>query len=139
LPDTVALTSYPRSGNTLLRSYLEKIMGIATGSGGSPGDKLIQKLKAGGFAGETITDKRTHIIKTHSPDRSGKNMFLAERAILLVRNPLDVLVSQFNMLATGSHHLSIPEDKWAKLTRIYADFAKQEIEVWSEFNEFWAS
>lgn len=43
--DTVALVSYPRSGNTLLRGYLERIMGLATGSGGSPSDKLIQALK----------------------------------------------------------------------------------------------
>jgi len=30
--DTVVMTSYPRSGNTLLRAYLEKIMGMVTGS-----------------------------------------------------------------------------------------------------------
>jgi len=93
VPNTVALVSYPRSGNTLLRAYLDKIMGIATGSGGSPGDKLIIALKEGGFAGETITDKRVHVIKTHSPERSGRNKFPAERAILLVRSPLDVLIS----------------------------------------------
>ena len=30
--DTVVMSSYPRSGNTLLRAYLEKIMGLVTGS-----------------------------------------------------------------------------------------------------------
>ena len=30
--DTVILSSYPRSGNTLLRAYLEKILGLVTGS-----------------------------------------------------------------------------------------------------------
>ena len=30
--DAVALASYPRSGNTLLRKYLEKVTGLFTGS-----------------------------------------------------------------------------------------------------------
>jgi hypothetical protein len=30
--DTVVMTSYPRSGNTLLRAQLERTMGIVTGS-----------------------------------------------------------------------------------------------------------
>ena len=30
--DAVVLTSYPRSGNTMLRAYLEKITGIVSGS-----------------------------------------------------------------------------------------------------------
>jgi len=30
--DTVMMASFPRSGNTLLRAYLEKIMGLSTGS-----------------------------------------------------------------------------------------------------------
>ena len=32
---TIVLTSYSRSGNTMLRAYLEKIMGLATGSDGN--------------------------------------------------------------------------------------------------------
>ena len=90
-------------------------MGLATGSGGSPQDKLIVALKEGGFEGETITDKRVQVIKTHSPERSGRNKFPAERAILLVRSPLDALISQFHMVATGSHYLSIMDSDWSKV------------------------
>ena len=32
--DSIAMASYSRSGNTMLRGYLEKIMGLATGSDG---------------------------------------------------------------------------------------------------------
>jgi len=32
LSDAISYTSYPRSGNTMLRKYLENITGIATGS-----------------------------------------------------------------------------------------------------------
>jgi len=71
------MVSYPRSGNTLLRAYVEKIMGIATGSGGQLRDNLIHILKEGGFEGESITDKRVHIVKTHCPERNGMNAFSA--------------------------------------------------------------
>jgi len=30
--DSVVIGSYPRSGNTLLRAYLEKVSGLVTGS-----------------------------------------------------------------------------------------------------------
>ena len=137
--DLLALVSYPRSGNTLLRAYLEKITGIATGSGGQMHDRLIRALREGGFHGETITDKRVAVVKTHSPERSGLNAFEASRAILLVRNPLDVLVSQFCMVATASHHLSISDADWSRqeLRQIFEDFVRQEITVWVDFHEFW--
>lgn len=109
-------------------------MGVATGSGGILADGLIKILKEGGFEGESITDKRVHIIKTHSPERSGKNKFPAERAILLVRNPLDALFSQFNMVATQTHNLSIQEKDWPKLIPVFKGFIEQEITVWSDFH-----
>ena len=34
------MTSYPRSGNTLLRAYLEKILGLASGSDSDISKKL---------------------------------------------------------------------------------------------------
>lgn len=56
--DTIALASYPRSGNTLLRAYLEKIMGLATGSDGDISRKLIKDLFERGFVGEGLAGKR---------------------------------------------------------------------------------
>ena len=34
-PETVSMASYPRSGNTLLRTWVERITGIFSGSDGS--------------------------------------------------------------------------------------------------------
>ena len=96
--DAVVLTSYPRSGNTMLRKYLEKIMGLVTGSDADMGKRLNREIMEMGLLGEGIVDKRVWVIKCHYPDRYGKTKFGAERAILLVRSPLDCIVSHFNMI-----------------------------------------
>ena len=42
--DQTIMVSFPRSGNTMLRAYLEKILGVATGSDGDVKAKLIGEL-----------------------------------------------------------------------------------------------
>ena len=56
------MTSYPRSGNTLLRAYLEKIMGLVTGSDCDITKKLNLALMDLGLAGEGWVDKRSHFV-----------------------------------------------------------------------------
>jgi hypothetical protein len=34
-PETISMASYPRSGNTLLRTWVERVTGIFTGSDGN--------------------------------------------------------------------------------------------------------
>ena len=51
--NTIVLTSYSRSGNTMIRAYIEKIMGLATGSDGNIQTKMIQDLLKG-FVGEGL-------------------------------------------------------------------------------------
>jgi len=112
--DTVVMASYPRSGNTLLRAYLEKIMGLTSGSDCDITKKLNKDLMLMGLAGEGLVDKRVWIVKTHYPERYGKTKFYAERVILLVRNPLDCITSLFNMVCTGSHNRSIHDEDFEK-------------------------
>jgi len=71
-----ALASYPRSGNTWVRFLLEKAVGELCGS--------IYKDRIMPRGGEGIA------IKTHALD-SDKY----DRAILVVRNPFDVIESYF--------------------------------------------
>ena len=103
------MASYPRSGNTLLRAYLEKIMGLTSGSDCDILKKLNKDLMLMGLAGEGLVDKRVWIVKTHYPERYGKTKFYAERVLLLLRSPLDSMVSLFNMVCTGSHNRSIED------------------------------
>ena len=112
--DTIIMVSFPRSGNTLLRAYLEKIMGLTSGSDCDITKKLNKDLMLMGLAGEGLVDKRVMIVKTHYPERYGKTKFYSERAILLVRNPVDSITSLFNMVCTGSHNRSISDEDYGK-------------------------
>ena len=98
----------------MLRAYLEKIMGLVTGSDCDIDKKLNKELMYMGLNGEGLVDKRVWIVKTHYPERYGKTKFYAERNILCVRNPLDSITSLFNMVCTGSHNKSIDEGDYAK-------------------------
>ena len=67
----VALVSYPRSGNSLLRSLLETCTGILTGSDGHADAPLSRDLAAFGLAAEGISDERVWLVKSHWPERRG--------------------------------------------------------------------
>ena len=114
--ETIILASYPRSGNTLLRAYIEKIMGFVTGSDCDIEKKLNKELMMMGLAGEGLIDKRVLVVKTHYPERYGKTKFYAEKCILEVRNPIDAVTSLFNMVCTGSHNKSIDNGDYAKFS-----------------------
>jgi hypothetical protein len=101
------MASYPRSGNTLLRTWLERVMGIYSGSDGTNGVALHQALMDIGLEGEGVADKRVQIVKTHYPERNGSVMFSAQKTILLLRSPLDCIISLYHMDNTGSHDCSI--------------------------------
>ena len=118
------MASYPRSGNTLLRGYIEKIMGIVTGSDTDTSHSLNKALYTAGLVGEGLVDKRVWVIKTHYPERYGGTKFGAERCILLVRNPLDCMLSLFNLLATSTHDLSVAEDTYVKYSNGWDQYIK---------------
>ena len=131
------MTSFPRSGNTMLRAYLEKIMGLTSGSDCDITKKLNTDLMMMGLAGEGLVDKRVLVVKTHYPERYGKTLFYAERAILLVRNPIDCITSLYHMVCTGSHNRSISDVDFTKFPQMWSEYIQQDIGVWRDFHDFW--
>jgi hypothetical protein len=131
------MVSFPRSGNTLLRAYLEKITGLTSGSDCDITKKLNKDLMNMGLAGEGLVDKRVWVVKSHYPERYGKTKFYSERAILLVRNPLDCITSLFNMVCTGSHNKSISDNDFKQFPQLWSEFIQQDITVWKDFHDFW--
>ena len=67
--EKILLTSYPRSGNTLIRTYLEKLTRIYTGSDCDVRRPLNKQLQDMGLAGEghINNDDSVWITKTHFP------------------------------------------------------------------------
>jgi hypothetical protein len=105
--EKVILTSYPRCGNTLMRSYLEKLTRVLTGSDCELNRKLNKQLQTLGLDGESELDDKVWVVKTHYPERTGRTPFTAKRAIVIVRSPLDCIASLFHMIGSVSHNTSL--------------------------------
>lgn len=131
------MASYPRSGNTLLRTWLERVMGIYTGSDGTNGVALHQALMDIGLEGEGVADKRVQIVKTHYPERNGSVLFPAQKTILLVRSPLDCIISLFHMDGTASHDCSILDSDFETFRLQWEEYFRLEMSVWRDFQNSW--
>jgi len=105
-----------------LRAYLEKIMGLTTGSDCDITRKLNKDLMTMGLEGEGLVDNRVWVIKSHYPERYGNTEFFCDRAILLVRNPMDCFISLFHMVCTGSHNYSVHDDDFKTFNAMWDDF-----------------
>jgi len=133
------LVSYPRSGNTLMRSLLEAATGRITGSDSRPNRNLAAELLRCGFLGEGVCDPSVWLVKSHYPERPGYRRFRAQRVVLLVRNPFDSILSYLHMGLTNTHDRTLSAASLAlpEVRDLWADFAVSEAAVWRRFHEFW--
>ena len=135
------LTSYPRSGNTLLRSLIEQMTGVCSGTDTRP-DRFLSKELAQkhNMVGEGVTSlESVHIVKTHFPERRGwKILKNPQRLILLTRNPYDAIDSYFHMSLTNSHTQTL-KDKVAyeQFREFFEGLAISEMQTWHKFHEYW--
>lgn len=112
----VALISFHGSGNTWVRHLVEQATGIFTGSiYCDPGLKVA-------FPGEFVAGGNVIVIKTHQADTlelpedikqfTGKTYY--DKAILIVRNPYDALVSEanrrWNSKRSVNDHLGVADE-----------------------------
>jgi len=67
-------------------------------------------------------------VKSHYPEVAGitKN-FYANRALLAVRNPIDVIVSLFNFTLTGTHDRFVDPSAYSEHQSVWSRFIKKEI------------
>jgi len=127
-----ALASYPRSGNSLMRTMYEHTSLRVTGSdmqGGLAKHDLVGEMSVG-------CDK-VQFVKTHFPERRGNPQFRCCRAVLLVRNPFDAIESFYNLMMTGTHTQNISLEIREKATKYWEEFAVKEIRVWTHFHKYW--
>jgi Sulfotransferase domain len=136
----VLLLSYPRSGNTLLRTLLERTTGIVTGSDTRP-DRTLSKALAEthNLVGEGVTQQsKTCFVKTHWPERSGCRILTAPRsAILLIRNPYDAIDSYWNLNVTNTHTETVTDAIYHQYQDQFQAMAKNEIHIWCQYHRYW--
>ena len=137
-PGITLLVSYPRSGNTFLRSLLESITGVVTNSDTRP-DRTLSLALANQYdlVGEGLC--RPPICKTHWPERIGCQRYVAKRAVLVVRNPWDAIDSYWNLNLTNTHTEKVTEEVYERFQDFFHDLVINEMQVWLDFHQFWCS
>ncbi len=126
------LASYPRSGNSLMRTLYEHTTLRVTGSdmqGGLAKHDLVGEMAVG--------TNKVQFVKTHFPERRGSPMFRASRVVLLVRNPFDAIESYFNLMMTGTHTKSLTPEIREKTASVFDEYVMKELTVWKRFHEYW--
>lgn len=102
--ERVIYSSVPRSGNSFLRKLFEQISGVSTGSDVSLKNILNLSLQQIGFKGEEIVSDKIWICKSHFPLTLPDDITQsAAKVVICTRNPIDVIVSEFNCLMTWTH------------------------------------
>ncbi|KAI9141713.1 hypothetical protein BKA69DRAFT_1124622 [Paraphysoderma sedebokerense] len=125
----IALASYPRSGNTFLRTYLERLFGIYTGS--IQNDTRLGQV----FPGEGHTSpSKVLFVKTHEPFfyKPTTDDIPYDAAIYIVRNPFESIMSFWHYLKTKRHDGSISngDDSEIGLERMRKVFAEPMNRAW---------
>ena len=135
------LVSYPRSGNTLLRYFLEQCTGFVTGSDTRPDRPLSCALaEKHGLVGEGICDDKVVLFcKTHWPERIGCQPYRGQRAILLVRNPWDAIDSYWNLNLTNTHTEKVTDEIYERFDEMFQKLVRNEFRIWLRFTQFWIS
>eukprot|EP00521_Asterionellopsis_glacialis_P013332 CAMPEP_0195306868 /NCGR_PEP_ID=MMETSP0707-20130614/37422_1 /TAXON_ID=33640 /ORGANISM="Asterionellopsis glacialis, Strain CCMP134" /LENGTH=432 /DNA_ID=CAMNT_0040371099 /DNA_START=480 /DNA_END=1778 /DNA_ORIENTATION=+ len=133
------LASYPRSGNTLMRTLIERTTGIVTGSDTRPDRNLSKALaRQHNLVGEGVVDKnQVGVVKTHFPERKGYKTYKAHRAIVLVRNPFDAIDSYWNLCTTNTHTETITDEVYAMLNDKFVGLVENEMAMWIRFHRYW--
>jgi hypothetical protein len=137
----LCVASFPRSGNTMIRTIYENTTLTYTG------DDMIVKYDDQSETqlnfydlGTHNTIKNTFLIKTHYPNFAFKpNEFKAQGAIFLIRNPFDAFDSFFEMTRTDSHCKKLSDDarKDPKVESKFQEFINWIMHQYSEYHEYW--
>jgi hypothetical protein len=94
-------------GSTFSRAYIEKVSGIFTGS---DIPALCPLPLDYGFLGEEVWD-RVIVFKSHYPYvRSPEAEIIANKTVVVVRDPFDTISSQIQCFLTATHWTEADND-----------------------------
>jgi hypothetical protein len=138
-PVTVFIASLMRSGNTYTRKMFEQVTGVCTGSNFPNNTSWDAALLIMGFKGQQHVDDQVWGQKTHHPYMYpfGPLPQSASKAIVIARNPLDVIVSLFQFSLTGTQNKTCSNDFPVEFKSMWEWFVKFCCKIWAQFSEYW--
>lgn len=137
--DSVLFASFPRSGNTFTRKYLESILGVVTGA---DNHTLMSLFTVGcslpGFKGEFTVDNSVWVNKTHFPIALPMAaQHKGTKALVCARDLYDASVSAFNLIYTVTHNKSLSDESFEKNLPAWSDFVESGYDGWKKWSEYW--
>ena len=136
---SIVYTTFPRSGNTMLRKYLETITGVATGSDCNIKFGASMALQFCDFKAEGICDERVWIKKSHYPLFAPFTpAFQADYALICTRNPLDIAPSHFfNMFSQTHVGTYVKSLLRPDIVHYWTKFVKRTARFWARWHQHW--
>ena len=86
-----------------------------------------------GQIGEAIADDRTWVIKSHHPMRANSLNFDANRIIVTVRNPFDVMISLSTFFTVFSHSKQIENKYEVENPQFFTAFVTWAVQTIKDF------
>jgi len=146
---TIALVSFPGSGNSWFRIVVEALSGIFTGSGHQGG--VLPSIGLLGDQYGQMWDGKTILFKTHHTEGNwyinniqyGNTNYWRKRhvqlfkgiGVLIIRNPFDAIISFWNLQTTLCHQCTSQPD--LMFTEKFQIFALTQIIRWYEVISDW--
>jgi len=96
---TVALFSFPGSGNSWVRQLIETTTGIYTGTYHDCDESYII---SGGMIGEGIFNDNVIVVKIHWGVGDALKWLQQHNVIYIVRNPFDAILAEYNRMVSSS-------------------------------------
>ena len=142
------LSSYPGSGNTWVRHLIE--LGTRAYTGSAYNDSTLR----GEFRGEARTDASVVAVKTHYPcggcwkqppnyveyvaePLTGRRSYAAASAsVLILRNPFDAILSEFNRVRSGFNHTGTV-DAADLATNAFVETVRRRVLSWRRHTTFY--
>jgi len=123
----ILLASFPRSGNTMIRSMLEMITETYTGS-----VYFDRKLQRKDFLEGVQEVGKVIFVKSHSLAKNYPDDFAS--VVHVVRNPFSAILSYFFFRNTQSHHKNLSVKGVKAREGIFIESVKQYAHGWNSYN-----
>lgn len=137
----IAIGSFPRCGNTLMRSIFENILGHYTGDDMIIDEDLDDECLLSNYdLGKESEINNAFIVKTHFPFMCfEENKFKCQGAYMIIRNPFDCFLSFFHLSKTNYHHVRLSNEELFEVNMLkeFSRFIKYIVPFYRDFHAHW--
>ena len=130
----ISFNSYPRCGNSLIRTVLQQVTGI---SSGSDTNVALSCLLQNDFKAEEHTGDSVMVVRSHYPMQlSILPPYKANKILIAVRNPFDCFVSWLHLEYVRDHETKLPGKFWEVRKEFFKEYIIKVTQKYKYFYHF---